>query len=193
MPDSAHQDDPYSQPQDQPVDPEIAALIEQLHLRRLPVEGTLYVQTYRSPLEVAPGVPAGTAMLGLYCHNPHSISCFHRLTSDEVWHAYAGDPFHLILLHPNGSSEEVVMGGDLLAGQQVQFVVPAHTWQAGELLPGGRYALYGCTMVPGFSAQGFEAGTAEQLSAQYPQRAADIARLSAGGQETRMPDGFDGA
>jgi len=163
-----------------------------VHFKRLPVEGTLYVQTYRSLLECEQGVPGSTAMLGMYCHNPLSVSCFHRLERDEVWHAYGGDPFHLILLHPNGSSEEVIMGNNPLAGQQVQFVVPAHTWQAGELLPGGRYALFGCTMGPGFSAGGFEAGTAGQLSAQYPQRAMDIIRLSVNGQETHMPDGYDG-
>ncbi len=41
---------------------------------------------------------------------PPSRSLFHVLTRDEVWHAYAGDPFRLVLLHPDGASEDVVMG-----------------------------------------------------------------------------------
>ena len=45
--------------------------------------------------------------------------------TDEVWHAYAGDPFRLILLHPGGASEEVIMGRDHGAGQRVQFTIPA--------------------------------------------------------------------
>jgi hypothetical protein len=64
----------------------------------------------------------------------------------------------LYLLHPDGSSEEVVMGPDLTAGQQVQFTVPAGVWQGGCLAEGGEYALFGCTMAPGFTPGCFEAG-----------------------------------
>jgi predicted cupin superfamily sugar epimerase len=130
-------------------------------------------------------------MIGLYCENPLSISCFHRLTYDEVWHAYSSDPFILVLLHPDGSSEEVLMGCDPLKGQKVQYVIPAHTWQAGYVAPGGRYALFGCTMVPGFNPSCFEAGIAEDLIEQYPGRKDDILRLSINGHETRIPEGFD--
>ncbi len=148
-------------------------LIDRFELRPLPVEGTLYAETYRSA--------AGTAMLGLYCVEPPSRSCFHRLTRDEVWHAYAGDPFRLILLYPDGATGEVVMGSDVLAGQRVQFTVPAGTWQAGELLPGGRYALFGCTVAPGFTPDCFEASPAEPLIGGWPEREADIRRLAVAG------------
>ena len=63
-----------------------------------------------------PGGPAGTAGVGLFCDDPPSRSLFHRLAFDEVWHFYAGDPLRLVLLHPDGSDEEVVLGGDVLAG-----------------------------------------------------------------------------
>lgn len=165
-------------------------IIKYYQFERLPVEGTLFKSTYRSSRETSEGGPIGTAMLGLYCENPLSVSCFHRLSHDEIWHVYGGDPFKLILLHTDGSSEEVLMGGDVLKGQKVQFVVPANTWQAGFLVPGGRYALYGCTMAPGFSGSGFEAGVAEELVKQYPERAKDIIQLSVNGHERRMPEGF---
>ena len=144
------------------------ALIDRYGLRPLPVEGTLFAETYRSS--------ASTAIVALYAVDPPSRSNFHVLTRDEVWHAYAGDPFRLILLHPDGSSEEVVMGRD--PGQQVQFTVPAGTWQAGELMPGGRYALFGCTMAPGFTPDCFLASPTAPLIARWPARAADIARLA---------------
>jgi predicted cupin superfamily sugar epimerase len=152
------------------VEPEVRALIERFDLQPLPVEGTLFAETYRSP--------ASTAIVALYAEDPPSRSHFHRLAHDEVWHAYAGDPFRLILLHPDGSSEDVVMGRDVRAGHQVQFTIPAGTWQAGELLPGGRYALFGCTMAPGFTPECFTGGHAEPLLARWPAREADIRRLA---------------
>jgi predicted cupin superfamily sugar epimerase len=151
------------------VEPEVRALIERFDLRPLPVEGTLFAETYRSA--------ASTAIVALYSIDPPSRSSFHVLTHDEVWHAYAGDPFRLILLHADGSSEDVVMGRDVRAGQHVQFTIPAGTWQAGELLPGGRYALFGCTMAPGFTPDCFAASHAEALIDRWPSREADIRRL----------------
>lgn len=158
--------------------PEISALIQRYGLRPLPVEGTLFAQTYRTAAEVSPGHPAGTAMVGLYCEEPRSESLFHRLTVDEVWHFYSGDPLRLILLYPDGSSRDVVLGPDPLRGHEVQFVVPAGVWQAGHLIPGGRYSLYGCTLAPGFVSGIFEGGLLDRLLADYPDREADLRRFS---------------
>lgn len=172
--------------------PEVSALIEHYNLEPLPVEGTLYVSTYRSRQATPDGGPFSTAMIGLYCDDPLSFSCFHRLPTDEIWHFYGGDPLRLVLLYPDGSSREIVMGNDPLKGQLVQFVAPAKVWQAGHLIEGGRYSLYGCTMAPGFSGKMFEAGTVAELIERYPERAADIRRLGLVAQETRMPEGFAG-
>jgi predicted cupin superfamily sugar epimerase len=169
---------------------EVKALIEHFNLQALPVEGTLFASTYRSVAEDSEGKPVGTAMLGLYCDEPRSLSLFHRLSADEVWHFYAGDPLRLVLLHPDGSSQDVVMGGDPLKGQFVQFVIPAGVWQAGHLLAGGRYALYGCTVAPGFTGDCFEGGLRAELLEKYPERADDINRLTADHDQTKMPDGF---
>jgi len=152
------------------VETEVRALIERFDLRPLPVEGTLFAETYRSSY--------ATAIVALYALDPPSRSNFHVLAHDEVWHFYAGDPFRLILLHPEGSSADVVMGSGVRAGEQVQYTIPAGTWQAGELLAGSRYALFGCTMAPGFTPECFEGGHAEELLARWPSRADDIRRLA---------------
>ena len=170
--------------------PDTRAIIKHYQLQRLPVEGTLFTNTYRSVLENEDGSPVCTAMIGLYSDEPQSLSCFHRLTCDEIWHFYSGDPLVLVLLHPDSSSEEIVMGTDFGNGERVQFVIPARVWQAGYLKKGGRYALFGCTCAPGFTSASFEAGRAEELTAQYPDRAADIQRLNSRIEETRMPDEF---
>ena len=114
---------------------------------------------------------------------------FHRLKYDEVWHFYGGDPLRLILLFPDGSSRDVIMGSDPRRDQLVQFVIPAGVWQAGHILEGGKYSLFGCTVAPGFTDDIFEGGRREQLLSMYPDRAEDINRFSVGG-ETSMPEGF---
>jgi predicted cupin superfamily sugar epimerase len=82
------------------------------------------------------------------------------------------------------------MGPDPLAGQRVQQLIPAGAWQAGCLVPGGRHALFGCTMAPGFTGGCFEAAQPEVLIAQYPQQAATIRRLAVIGAALAMPAGF---
>jgi uncharacterized protein len=140
----------------------------------LPVEATFFAQTYTS----GGHVPAGTAGIGLFCEDPPSRSLFHRLDHDEVWHFYAGDPLRLVLLRPDGGDEEVLLGGDVLEGeQQVQYVVPAGTWMAGEVAPGGSWSLFGCTMAPGFTPGCFEGGLVPELLRSHPGRSADIERL----------------
>jgi predicted cupin superfamily sugar epimerase len=173
------------------MDPTVVQLVDQLGMTALPVEGTFFVSTYRSVTELADGSPIGTAMLGLYCTDPPSRSLFHRLAHDEIWHFYGGDPFRLVLLHPDGTSTDVVMGADVLAGHNVQFVIPAGVWQAGELLADGTWALFGCTMAPGFTGGCFEGGVVDELIARYPAREPDIRRLGIPADHpTAMPEGF---
>ena len=169
--------------------PQVKALIEHYRFQPLPDEGTLFTSTYRSQQEYEGGKPVGTAIIALYCDDPYSASMFHKLKYDEVWHFYGGDPLRLILLYPDGSSRDVILGSDPLQGQLVQFVIPAGVWQAGHMLEGGRYSLFGCTVAPGFTSDIFEGGTQAGLSALYPDRVEDIRRLCVRG-ETKMPDRF---
>lgn len=170
--------------------PEVKALIELYKLETLPVEGTLFTSTYRSTQEFGNGKPYGTAIIALYCESPRSVSLFHKLPVDEVWHFYGGDPLRLILLYPDGSSKDVIMSSDPLKGDYVQFVVPAGVWQAGHVLPGGKFSLFGCTMAPGFTDDMFVGGIREQLIDVYPDRAEDINMLGCSPDDTRMPEGF---
>lgn len=163
-------------------------LIQHYGMTMLPVEATLFTSTYRSTAQTAAGGPIGTAMIGLYCREPLSRSLFHRLAHDEVWHFYGGAPMRLVLLYPDGRSEEVVLGPDIAAGHRVQHLVPSGVWQAGETIPGGDWTLFGCTMAPGFSPEYFEGGHIDELSAAYPERRHDIDRLGVpAASATTMP------
>ena len=173
------------------MDLTVQQVVDHFGMTKLPVESTLFVSTYRSPADTETGGPVGTAMVGLYSNEPRSCSLFHRLTFDEVWHFYGGDPMRLVLLDPDGSSADVIMGPDVLAGHFVQYVIPAGVWQAGELVAAGRWALFGCTMAPGFTGTCFEGGRIDELLATYPDREADIKLLAIpDDHDTSMPSGF---
>lgn len=180
----------------------VEALIAQFNLKPLPVEGGMFARTYLSEA-VCPGssLPAryegqdrwfGSAILMLFTPEVDSFSAMHRLKTDEVFHFYLGDPFDLVLLYPDGSSRTVTMGQDVLAGQQVQFVVPAGVWQGSRLNLGGRFALFGTTMAPAFAVEDFEAAGREELIAAYPHERERISDLTRADGERFMPPGSEG-
>jgi predicted cupin superfamily sugar epimerase len=71
----------------------------------------------------------------------------------------------------------VVLGSNFKDGELVQFVVPKGVWQAGEIVPGGQWGLFGCTMAPGFSANSFEGGYYKDLIEIYPNAKDYLERL----------------
>ncbi len=176
-------------------------LVAYFNLKPLPVEGGMFARPYISADQYAGNVlpkryegvdhAFGSAIYMLYTDEPDSFSEFHKLKTDEVFHFYLGDPFELLLLQPDGTSRTVVMGQDVLAGQQVQFVVPAGVWQGSRLLPGGKYAFFGTTMAPAFSITDFEAASREELLQQYPHEADRIHELTRPGSDLWMPEGSE--
>jgi predicted cupin superfamily sugar epimerase len=169
---------------------QIKDIIDHLKFEILPVEGTFFKQTYRSSILNEEGMPQSTAMIGMYCNTPSSFSCFHRLTQDETWHFYFGDPLILYLLHESGVTEEVVMGQDFEKGQVVQFTIPAGVWQAGCTIEGGEYSVFGCTLSPGFTSSCFEAGFYENLINKFPMHQKLLEKLCVHGKEHKLPDGY---
>ena len=158
-----------------------------LQLKRLPVEGGLFRQSYRSAATMSDGRPAGTGIYALFTDEPDSFSAMHRLDADELWHFYLGDAIEILMLRPDGSQETFVLGLDLRAGQLPQLLVPQGTWMGASLAPGGRYALIGCTMSPGFQSQGYEGGEREVLCETYPAAADRIVALTRPDSELGQP------
>jgi predicted cupin superfamily sugar epimerase len=106
-----------------------------------------------------------------------TFSAFHRVTSDEAWHHYDGDPLDLHLIAEDGAHTVVALGRDFARGERPQHVVPAGVWQAAAPR-GDRYALCGCTVAPGFDFADFEMPSPEDLRARFPPHAEIIARLT---------------
>jgi predicted cupin superfamily sugar epimerase len=152
-----------------------AQLIKFFAMKPLGREGGYYVETYRASEEIGPAAlpprydgrrSLGTAIL--YLLTPETFSAMHRLKSDEVFHFYLGDPVTMLQLHPDPASDINTLGHDILNGQRIQATVPAGTWQGCFLNEGGRFALMGTTLAPGFESADFELGDREELLEQYP-------------------------
>jgi predicted cupin superfamily sugar epimerase len=85
-----------------------------------------------------------------------------------VFHFYLGDPVEMLQLWPDGSYRVVVLGTDLPAGERPQVVVPQGVWQGARLRHGGRLALLGTTVAPGFDYADYEIGDRAALLASHP-------------------------
>ncbi len=160
-------------------------IIALLNLQPHPAEGGFFAETYRAAeahaaAELPPryGQPRAHSTCIYYLLKPGTFSALHRLKSDEIFHFYLGDPVEMLRLHPDGRGETVVLGPDLAEGQRPQTLVPRGVWQGSHLLPGGRFALLGCTVAPGFDYADYEHGRREALAAAYPKFSEMIAALA---------------
>ncbi len=141
---------------------------ELFKLQPLQPEGGYFAESYRSPLSTAI----------YYMLTPDTFSAMHRLKGDEIYHFYLGDPVEMLMLKPDGSAEALLLGQNILGGMRVQHTVPGGTWQGSRLAPGGKFALMGTTMAPGFDPKDYDPGKRDALSAQYPAYAPLIAFLT---------------
>jgi len=164
-------------------------IIDLLALKPLSEEGGYYRETYRArePLSEKEiiGRTGHTRNLSTaiyYLLTPDTKSALHRLPFDEIFHFYLGDPVRMLLLHPDGVGETVILGSDILSGQRVQMVVPRDVWQGSMLIEGGQLALMGTTMSPGFDFEDYEAGQEEKLVRTFPEYGDIIKYLSEQGQ-----------
>ena len=146
-----------------------------LQLEPLRVEGGFFRETYRSRWTVSeeylPEGMSGSRSVGTAIYfmlTPETFSALHRVPGTEIFHFYAGDPVTMLQLLRDGSSQTLTLGPDLAGGQRPQVVVRGHVWQGSRLAPGGKWALMGTTMSPGFDYADFELGNREQLMTQYP-------------------------
>ena len=150
-----------------------------LNLEPHPIEGGFYRRTYTSAGSVDSGRgkrAQGTAIY--YLLEPGTFSEMHVLDSDEIFHFYLGDAVEMLLLYPDGSSALRTLGPDLLAGQQVQLLIPAGVWQGTRLVGEGKVALLGCTVTPGFDFADYRNAGYRELAEKWPAEAERIKRLT---------------
>jgi predicted cupin superfamily sugar epimerase len=123
-------------------------LIAELDLAPHP-EGGWYRETMRQP---SPDGGRGLATAILFLLEEGQRSHWHRVDAAELWLWHAGAP--LTLLIDDGEARQILLGGDPLAGQSPQALVPAGAWQSAEARNG--WALVSCVVTPAFDFAGFE-------------------------------------
>jgi predicted cupin superfamily sugar epimerase len=164
---------------------DVDQLIRHLRLEPLPVEGGYFRQTWASDESVAITRydslrPAGTAIYYLLTSDPDSFSALHRLAGDEIYHFYLGDPVEMLLLAESAPAERIVLGPRIFDGEHVQYLAPKFVWQGSRLVSGGRFALLGTTMAPGYDARDFALARRDELVGQFPAQASLIRALTRG-------------
>jgi predicted cupin superfamily sugar epimerase len=160
-------------------------LKELLGLHPHPIEGGYFAETYRSEAKLPPGLLGSThpgerllATAIFYLLTPDTFSAMHRLPGDELFHFYLGDPVEMLQVAPDGSGQTILLGQEIEAGMLLQHNVPGNHWQGSRLVAGGRFALLGTTMSPGFDYVDYVTGRHAELCAQFPRFAEMITQLT---------------
>jgi len=160
-----------------------AEIIRLLDLKPLTIEGGFFRETYRSPdlidLPLYHG-PRSLATAIYYLLTPETFSRMHRVPGEEIFHFYLGDPVEMVQLHADGEGEIIIMGQNIAAGMRLQHIVPGGCWQGARLKSGGRFALMGTTMSPGFEYEDYATPHGAELEERYPRLAEMIRALNPG-------------
>ncbi len=94
-------------------------------------------------------------------------SCFHRLSTDEIWHFYDGCPMVIHELNRDGTYKYTIFGKDC-PEPCFQYLIKAGTWFAATPLLEDSFTLIGCTLSPGFDFQDFEIAERAYLIETFP-------------------------
>ena len=124
-------------------------------------EGGWYRETWRSDLDIGQSAlplgytgprSAGTAILFLLL--PGQQSAWHTVRSAELWLHHRGSPLLLEIGATRDDATTQLLGGDIAAGEQPQFVVSPGHWQRARPRD-AEPALVSCVVVPGFDFDDF--------------------------------------
>lgn len=159
-------------------------IIELLNLEPLPEEGGFFKESYRAkgtiPTTALPNHDGSRnfSTLIYYLLTPEEFSGLHRVkASDEIFHFYLGDPVEMIQINSDGELSTIIMG-QKIPEQSLQTVVNSMVWQGTRLLPGGKWALLGCSVAPGFDYADFEIKTQPEFLNLFPQHKKVIERFT---------------
>ena len=148
--------------------------IDKLELIEHP-EGGYYKEIYRSEEEFSsdalPDRYAGKRNFGTSIYfllTTESVSNFHRLKSDEIWHFHQGGVAKIHFISEEGTYSFKTIGADFENDETLQVVIPRNTWFAAEVIKDD-FILVGCTVAPGFEFQDFELANRAALSANFPE------------------------
>lgn len=134
-----------------------------------------YKPTYQSTLKADMEKDRSASSLIYYLMTREvPVDPWHILTSDEILLFHAGAPMIQMLLYPDGTWEEVVLGPDVDKGHVAQKVIPAGTWMGFVKKEDPKYdwGLYGVMVVPAWHIEDIrmvrDAQEQESLKKKFP-------------------------
>ena len=156
--------------------------INQLQLVKHP-EGGYFREVYRSGEFILPEhLPArykssrnfSTSIYFLL--EGKQFSAFHLLQSDELWHFYDGCPVILYIINQKGDLTIKKLGKK--KDCELQIAIEKQNWFAAEIEDKKSFAIFGCTVSPGFDFKDFKLGSRNQLIERFPQHKQLIHKLT---------------
>ncbi len=167
--------------------PTIDKVVEKLKLNLYP-GGTsgYYGEIYKAPECIGKQyLPAGfkaekySLSSTIYYLLPENhILKFHATTANKQFHHYLGGAMQIIMLHPNGTLEKVILGKEILANQVLHLKIPANTYVAASIQltkeqgiqqQSIQYSLIGCTTSPSWEVEDCIRATTQELMEKFPQ------------------------
>jgi predicted cupin superfamily sugar epimerase len=161
---------------------ELDYIIKKLNLVPLPEEGGYFHESFRSHFTVkvdydGKEVERKAATCIYYLITPDDFSAIHKVKGEEIFHFYFGDPVEMVHLTEAGP-KKIILGNRLEKGEIPQVIVPSGVWQGTRLCEGGKLALLGCSVSPGFEYEDFTIAGREELSRLYPECLMEIIRYT---------------
>jgi len=155
-------------------------VITQLNLEHH-FEGGYFRQTFkakhRNKVTTARGLRNTMTVIYYMLTDDNSIDHFHTKYSDGIEFYHMGAPITYHMIYPDGYYEKVVVGPDILKGQQLQLAVPGGTYKAAELIAGS-YGLVSEAVAPGWEIEDMIDVSRDELLSQFPQHKVIIERLA---------------
>ncbi|MGY5354684.1 cupin domain-containing protein [Wenyingzhuangia sp. IMCC45467] len=106
------------------------------------------------------------------------FSAFHKINQEETWYFHEGAPVKIHQISPSGDYSFIMLGNDVLKGQQFQYTVPAEHWFGATVEQENSYTLVGCAVSPGFDFDDFVLAKREELIQLFPIHEKTIIELS---------------
>lgn len=99
------------------------------------------------------------------------VNYLHWLASDDTHILLEGGPVDYFIFHPDGRVDQVTLGRDAAAGQQLVVAIPSNCWKALRLQPGVKYVLLANILSPGWTPDRVKIGAGAEFLARYTGRA----------------------
>jgi hypothetical protein len=162
--------------------PKAKKYIKQLQLKKH-LEGGYFKEVYRSGELILPEhLPKRYKQSRNFSTSIYFLlerkqfSAFHLLQSDELWHFYDGNSVILYIINQKGELSVKKLGR--VIDSELQITIEKQNWFAAELEDKKSFALFGCTVSPGFEFEDFQLGKRDELIKKFPQHSALIKRLT---------------